>query len=315
MKVVYMLSFEIVEVAPRDGLQNEARQFSTDEKVELITRCVAAGAKRVEATSFVSPRAVPQLADADEVMARVPRAEGVSYSALVVNAKGLHRAIQARVDEINIVVIASESLAQANQRATVSGAIDTAMELLEIGRRAGLKRCVTIAASFGCPFEGEVSPAAVMDIVRQVAVGVPDEICLADTIGVATPTQTVALVETVQRVADDIALRTHFHDTRHLGVANAVAAAHAGVRVMDASLGGIGGCPFSPGATGNVATEDLLYVLGREGFTPDQELAKVCADAQWLEGLLQREVPGALSRARTYPPVGESEATRGLVRA
>jgi hydroxymethylglutaryl-CoA lyase len=293
---------EILEVSPRDGLQNEETILSTDDKVELVARSVRAGARRIEVTSFVNPARVPQMADADELMAALPRPEGVSYAGLVMNSRGLDRALAASVDEIDVVVVATDTFCRRNQGTSTAQACDTAAELVREARAAGVPSTITIGASFGCPFEGEVPVDRLRDVVRRVVDAGPDELALADTIGVAVPTDVRRRVELAREVAGaEMALRLHLHDTRHTGVANAVAAVESGVTTLDASIGGAGGCPFAPRATGNVATEDLVYLFDRMGVAHGLDLASVTAAAAWLEERLGKPLPGALVRAGSFP--------------
>lgn len=293
---------EILEVSPRDGLQNEKTILSTEDKVELVERAVRAGARRVEVTSFVNPSRVPQMADADDVMAALPRTEGVRYAGLVMNRRGLERALKAEVDEIDVVVVATDTFCQRNQGMSTAEACDTAAALVREARAAGVFSTITIGASFGCPFEGEVPVERLREVVQRVVDTGPDELALADTIGVAVPTDVTARLAMAREVAGpDLPLRLHLHDTRHTGVANAVAAVEAGVRTLDASIGGAGGCPFAPNATGNVATEDLVYLFDRMGVTNGLDLASITATAAWLEQRLGRPLPGALLRAGSFP--------------
>ena len=294
---------ELVEVSPRDGLQNEAITLSVAARVELIARCVAAGVRRIEAVSLVSPTRVPQMAGAEEVMAALPRISGVSYIGLVLNRRGLERALAAGVDEVNAVVFASETFSRRNQGVSIEEAIATWTDVARDARAAKVRASVTVSASFGCPFEGEVPADRVVDIVRRVSAGGPDEIALADTIGVGVPAQVHALVRATREVAADIRLRAHFHNTRNTGYANALAAVDAGVGVLDASAGGIGGCPFAPNATGNIATEDLVYALHRSGRRTGIDLTRIAAVGTWLgQQLGKDEVPALLGRAEPFPP-------------
>ena len=294
---------QIVEVAPRDGLQNEAVVLSTQDKVELVDRAVAAGARRIEVTSFVNPSRVPQMADADELMSVLPRHEGVSYAGLVMNRPGLERALAAGVDEIDVVVVASDTFCQRNQGMSTADACETAAGLVQEARAAGVFSTITIGASFGCPFEGEVPLTRLHDVVARVVDAGPDELALADTIGVAVPTDITERLQLAREVAGPgTPLRLHLHDTRHTGVANAVAAVAAGVRTLDASIGGAGGCPFAPNATGNVATEDLIYLFDRMGTDTGLDLATLMDAAAWLEDRLGKRLPGALQRAGAFPP-------------
>lgn len=293
---------EILETSPRDGLQNEKVVLSTEDKLELVARAVAAGARRIEVTSFVNPARVPQMADADEVMKALPRHDGVSYAGLVMNRRGLDRALAGGVDEIDVVVVATDTFCGRNQGMTTAQACDTAAELVREARAAGVFSTVTIGASFGCPFEGEVPPARLREVVSRVVDAGPDELALADTIGVAVPSDVTARVGLARDVAGpDLPLRLHLHDTRHTGVANAVAGVAAGVRTFDASIGGAGGCPFAPKATGNVATEDLVYLFDRMGLSTGLDLGTVTDAVGWLQDRLGKHLPGALLDAGPFP--------------
>lgn len=293
---------EILEVSPRDGLQNEKTILSTEDKIELVERAVRAGARRIEVTSFVNPSRVPQMADADDVMAALPRREGLKYAGLVMNRRGLDRALAGNVDEIDVVVVATDTFCQRNQGMSTAEACNTAAALVEEARAAGVFSTITVGASFGCPFEGEVTTDRLREVVQRVVDAGPDELALADTIGVAVPTDVKARLGLARGLAGpDMPLRLHLHDTRHTGVANAVAAVEAGVRTLDASIGGAGGCPFAPNATGNVATEDLVYLFDRMGVTHGLDLASITATAAWLERRLGRPLPGALLRAGSFP--------------
>jgi len=293
---------EILEVSPRDGLQNEKTILSTEDKLELVDRAVRAGARRIEVTSFVNPSRVPQMADADQVMAALPRHQGVTYAGLVMNRRGLDRALAGNVDEIDVVVVATDTFCRRNQGMSTAEACDTAAELVAEARAAGVFSTITVGASFGCPFEGEVSPARLRDVLARVVDAGPDEIALADTIGVAVPTDVTERLRLAREVAGPTTpLRLHLHDTRHTGVANAVAAAEAGVTTLDASIGGAGGCPFAPNATGNVATEDLVYLFDRMGVPTGLDLPSITATTSWLEDRLGKPLPGALLRSGGFP--------------
>ena len=292
---------EIVEVGPRDGLQNEDMIVDTAAKVALIERMVQAGVRRIEATSFVHPRRVPQMADAEAVMAAVPRDRGASYIGLVLNERGLDRALDSGVDEVNVVVVTTETFSRRNQGVGVDEMLRVWEHIAERAQEAGLRTSVTISAAFGCPFEGEVPPRRVADVARRVATAGPDEIALADTIGVGVPPQVTAVLAEVRDMVGGIPLRCHFHNTRNTGFANVVAALDAGVAALDASVGGIGGCPFAPAATGNIATEDLIYLLDRMGVGNGVDLGRTSATAQWVGRILGTTVPGLLSRAGPFP--------------
>ena len=275
---------------------------STENKVALIGRLLRSGVRRLEATSFVNPKRVPQMADAEAVMSALPRPEGVSYIGLVMNRRGLDRALAAGADEINAVVVCSDTFCERNQGTTTAGAIAVWEELAEAARAGGIGAGVTLSAAFGCPYEGEVPIERLTEVAGEVARSNPTEIAIADTIGVAVPTQVSERVKAVRDVVgENVRLRAHFHNTRNTGYANAVAAVGAGVEVLDASLGGIGGCPFAPAATGNIATEDLVYLLGGMGVETGISLESLCESARWLEGLLGRSVPGQLSRTGGFP--------------
>jgi hydroxymethylglutaryl-CoA lyase len=293
---------EIVEMSPRDGLQNEETVLSTEDKVELVERAVRAGARRIEVTSFVNPSRVPQMADADELMAALPRREGVSYAGLVMNQRGLDRALAGDVDEVDVVVVATDTFCRRNQGMTTAESVVTAGDLVAQAREAGKVTTVTVGASFGCPFEGEVSLDRLREVLRRVVDAGPDELALADTIGVGVPSEVTARLGVARGVAGEaMPLRLHLHDTRHTGVANAVAAVAAGVTTLDASIGGAGGCPFAPSATGNVATEDLVYLLDRTGIECGLDLGAVTEAAGWLEERLGKRLPGAILRAGGFP--------------
>ncbi len=297
---------EVVEVSARDGLQSDPAMLSTAEKVELITRAVRGGVRRIEAVSFVNPARVPQMADADAVMASLPRDMGASYIGLVLNRRGLDRALAARdagtgVDELNVVVVCTDTFATRNQNATTDEQIAAALEIVAAARREGIPVSVTLSAAFGCPYEGEVPVTRVVEVAERVAASEPAEVALADSIGAAVPTDVTERLAAVRPVVGAAALRCHFHNTRNTGLANAAAAVESGVRVLDASLGGIGGCPFAPNATGNIPTEDLVYMLHRMGYTTGIDLDALAADIPWLESVLGHGVPGYLSKAGNFP--------------
>ena len=298
---------EIVDVSPRDGLQNEGRPVGTADKLRLIESLIRAGVRRVEATSFVHPGRVPQMADAEAVMAGLPRPPGVIVSGLVLNRRGAERAIAAGCDELTFTVVASEAFGQRNQGQTVEQGLLAWAEVSAMARAAGRRATVMIATAFGCPFEGAVDPARVEDIARQVLRSGPAEIGLADTIGVGTPRQVMDLFGRVRAAvaaspSGRPAMRAHFHNTRNTGYANAYAALLAGAAVLDSSAGGIGGCPFAPRATGNVATEDLLYLLDGLRVRHGVSREAVAALDPWLADVLGHAVPGQLGKTDAWPP-------------
>lgn len=292
---------QIVEVAPRDGLQADPADLSTAQKVELIERLAAAGHTRIEATSFVSPKAVPKMADGDAVMAGVPRSAEVSYSALALNQRGVERAIAAGVDEVCGVVVATEAFSQANQRATVAESVQRWRDISDAARTSGVKTAVTVSAVCGCPYEGRVAAESVLDIVGELAETQPDELALADTIGAGVPTQVADLFAGARERAPGISLRGHFHNTRNTALANIAAAIDTGVRVFDSSLGGVGGCPFAPKATGNVATEDVVYLVHEMGYDTGLDLDALIDTTVWLESQLGHGVPSLVAKAGGFP--------------
>lgn len=292
----------IVEVGARDGLQNEPVVVGTDDKVELVRRLAAAGVRRIETASFVHPKLVPQMADAEAVMETLGASpQGVSYIGLVLNRRGLDRALATTVDEINFVVGGTETFNRANQGAAIDDTMGQIEMMLPVAIDAGMATTVTISVAFGCPYEGEVDPAAIVSLARRAAAAGAGEIALGDTIGVATPTDVLRLIELVRAPAGNTVLRCHFHDTRNTGVANVYAALIAGVTVIDASVGGAGGCPFAPGASGNVPTEDVVYALTRMGVATGIDLAATVATGRWLGDRLARPLPAALARSGGFP--------------
>ncbi len=304
---LYTYGVQIVEVSPRDGLQNEAAVLSTDAKLSLIGGLVSAGVRRIEATSFVHPKLVPQMADAEAVAGRLPRG-AVSWIGLVLNERGLDRAIASGMDEVNVVVVASETFSARNQGMTVGDAIASWHRLARRAGAAGLRTTLTVAAAFGCPFEGEVRPETVLDVIIRSLEEPPDELALADTIGVGVPAQVHALADVAAAAAPAIPLRWHFHNTRNTGYANAQAALDRGAAALDASVGGIGGCPFAPAATGNIATEDLLYLLHRSGVSTGIDPDRLTAVLPTLAAEIGHPVSGQLSRAGWFPPRAGSDS-------
>jgi len=296
-----MSNIEMIEVGPRDGLQNESALFTTAQKLELISRALDAGVRRIEANSFVNPKMVPQMADAEAVAAGLPRRDGVTFIGLVLNKRGALRAIDAGMDELGAVCAASDGFATRNQGMTSDASLAMSCEVVRLARERGRRAQITISTAFGCPFDGEVDPWRVVEMARVAAAAGPVEIAVADTIGVATPGEVSTLVERVAAVIKPLAVRVHFHNTRNTGLANVWAAVQAGARIVDASLGGIGGCPFAPRATGNVPTEDVAYMLHRSGYHTGLDLDRLIASARWLGNAMGRDVPGMLSKAGAFP--------------
>lgn len=296
-----MRQVEIVEVGARDGLQNEPEVLPTETKVTLINRAIAGGVRRLETASFVNPRRVPQMADAEAVMAALPDSADVTYIGLVLNERGAERALQTKVHELGAVAVASDSFAMRNQGQTSDESVAIAAAIVAMAKAAGRSGQVTISAAFGCPFEGEVDPDRVVAMASALAASRPREIALADTIGVAVPAQVSDLIRKVRAVVGDIPLRAHFHNTRNTGLANAWAAYEAGIATLDASLGGLGGCPFAPKATGNIPTEDLVYLLTRSGVATGVNLDSLIESGIWLTQTMGRELPAMVSRAGNFP--------------
>jgi isopropylmalate/homocitrate/citramalate synthase len=291
----------VCDVGPRDGLQNDAALLEPAVRAEFVGRLAAVGLPRVEAVSFVSPARVPQMAGAEEVVAALERRPGVVYAGLVLNERGYDRLAATGLDEAHIAFSATETFNQRNQAATVAESVAAAGRIVARAREDGIRATVTIGVAFGCPFEGAVAPEHVLGLAEQVAAFGTDEIVLADTVGVATPGRVGRLVASV--VSLGFPVGAHLHNTRNTGLANAYAAVEAGATLLDASVGGIGGCPFAPRATGNIATEDLVYLLHGEGIETGIDLGGLIGVAEWLEGVLGRQLEGQVYRAGTFAPV------------
>lgn len=289
----------ICDVGPRDGLQNENRVLEPAVRSELCDRLAAAGLRRMEAASFVNPKLVPQMAGAEEVMAAIRRKPGTVYAGLVLNEKGYERALAAKVDEVHYAFAATDEFGRRNQNATSEEGLATALALVARARADRMPITVTLSVAFGCPFEGPVPAQRVLDLVERLMAAPADEVCLADTIGVGVPSQVKELVGGALRLGATVG--AHFHNTRNTGYANAVAALDAGVVSLDASVGGAGGCPFAPKATGNIATEDLVYLLRGLGVDTGIDLDALIACSRWLGDQLGKELPGMVARAGDYP--------------
>jgi hydroxymethylglutaryl-CoA lyase len=292
---------EIVEVGPRDGLQNEKALLDVDQKLEFIRRLEGAGAKRMEVVSFVNPKRVPQMAGAEEIMAALPHKDGRSRIGLVLNMRGWERCVAAGCDEANVVVCATDGFGIRNQGASVEEQVDALRAIMAVRRKEDPPVSVTISVAFGCPFDGEVSEDQVIDIVSAAADLRVAEIALADTIGVADPWLVRRRIEAARKAAPDTRLRMHFHDTRNTGLANAFASVEAGIDVLDASVGGLGGCPFAPNATGNIGTEDLVYMLERAGFETTYDLDRLVEIGNWVSDLLGKTPTASVTRAGGFP--------------
>ena len=296
-----MQAVEIVEVGARDGLQNESVLLGTDQKLELIRRAIETGVRRIEVASFVNPKLVPQMADAEAVSAGLPHRSDVIYIGLVLNKRGALRALESGLAELGAVCAASDGFASRNQGMSSQESLAMCCEVVRLAREAGRRAQISISTSFGCPFDGEVDPARVVEMARIAAASGPIEVAIADTIGVAGPRDVEDLVTRVRAAIHPLPVRVHFHNTRNTGLANVWAAVGAGAKIVDASLGGLGGCPFAPRATGNVPTEDVVYMLERSGVTTGLNTGRLIEASSWLAGVMGKDLPGMLSRAGDFP--------------
>lgn len=296
-----MSAVEIVEVSPRDGLQNEPKIISTENKLKLINNAIDCGIKRIEVASFVNPKRVPQMADAEEVIAGLDFAKDVTFIGLVLNEKGALRALQTPIHELGAVACASNGFAIRNQGQTSIESAHIAAKIVKMAIENGRSGQVTISTAFGCPFDGETDPQHVVNIVQILAQSGAREIAIADTIGVATPSKVKELIEIISPHLNGIPLRAHFHNTRNTGIANAWAAYEMGVRILDSSMGGLGGCPFAPKATGNIPTEDLAYMLSRSEIEIGLDMNKIVENGLWLEELMEKKLPSMLPHAGLFP--------------
>ncbi len=291
----------LVEVGPRDGLQSEPEILSTDSKLAFINKAIDAGIRRVEVASFVHPKRVPQMADAEALIERLADRDDVSYIGLVMNEKGLDRALETKIGEIGMVVVATDSYNRKNQGVDTDESIRVWGKIAERAQKNGVRANVMISSAFGCPYEGEVKVERIVELAKQVIEAGPAELGIADSIGVAVPNQVTELLGRVRDAVGDLPIRCHFHNTRNIGLANAQAAVDSGVTYLDASIGGIGGCPFAPAATGNIPTDDLLYLLDRSGVDTGVSLEEIIEVSHWLEQELGRSVPALLPKAGIFP--------------
>ncbi len=289
----------ICEVGPRDGLQNESDVLAPTVRAELVTRLVASGLPLVEVASFVDPRRVPQMADAEEVVAALELSDGVVFAGLALNERGYERLVATGLGEVRFSFGVTESFNSTNQNAAVEESLATAIAITARARADGIRATLILSVAFGCPFEGRVAESRVLDLARELAAAEPDAIVLADTIGVAVPGHVRSLVARVAELG--VPVGGHFHNTRNTGYANALAAVEAGATVLDASIGGLGGCPFAPRATGNIATEDLVYLLDGEGIETGVDLRALVSVTDWLQSVLGRQLEGQVYRAGLFP--------------
>jgi hydroxymethylglutaryl-CoA lyase len=293
---------EFVEVGPRDGLQNEKELVSTADKLALIDRAIEAGAHRIEVTSFVNPKRVPQMADAEDVCAGLTLCDDVTYIGLVMNLRGAERAITTgRIDQLGAVAVSTDTFAMANQGQSSDESVEVAKAIIALAQAEGRSAQCTIAASFGCPFEGEVADKRVIEMAVAIAEAGAVEVGLADTIGVGNPAHVARLVKRVREAINPLPVRVHFHNTRNTGLANVWAAVTSGASIVDASLGGLGGCPFAPGAAGNVPSEDVVYMLERAGIDTGMDLEKLIEASNWLSGVMGRKLPGMVAQSPRFP--------------
>jgi len=300
-----MTKISILEVGPRDGLQSEPEIIPTEVKKEFITKTIDAGVKKLEVTSFVHPKKVPQMADAEQLVESLPDRDDVTYIGLIMNQKGFERARDCGIDEVGMVIVSTDTYNMKNQNVVTQESIDNWLNIASEAKSAGIRTSVVIACAFGCPYEGEVDPEDIASIAEKVLQGEPDVFGLADSVGVAVPSQITETFSLIKQMAPSIPLRTHLHNTRNTGLANAAAAVEAGVSIIDSSTGGIGGCPFAPKATGNIPTDDLLYMLDRSGIETGVDLRKVVETTEWLEGQLGRTVPAMVPKAGIFPENAE----------
>ena len=291
------MSVTVCDVGPRDGLQNQPKTLAPAVRAELVNRLAEAGIRRIEAVSFVNPELVPQMAGAEDVVEGLERRDGVVYAGLALNERGYDRLAAAGLDEVHFAFAATETFNQRNQNASVEESVAAAERIAERARADGIRATVTIGVAFGCPFEGPVDPGRVADLAERLARSV-DEVVFADTIGVAVPRQVRDVIDRARLPGKTVG--AHLHNTRNTGYANALAALETGATVLDASVGGIGGCPFAPRATGNIGTEDLVYVLQGEGIETGIDLEALIGVAEWLEGVLERPLEGYVYRAGTF---------------
>jgi hydroxymethylglutaryl-CoA lyase/(R)-citramalyl-CoA lyase len=289
----------LYDVGPRDGLQNEPETLDVATRAELVRRLANAGILAIEVASFVDPRRVPQMAHAEELVEAIGALSGVVRAGLALNERGYDRLFAAELDEVRFAFGVTESFNRRNQGAPVAESIEAAGRIVARAKADGLVSTVTLSVAFGCPFEGEVAPDRVVEIAGHVAEAGPDTIVLADTIGVAAPGAVRSLVSRVATLG--VAVGGHFHNTRNTGYANALGALEAGAVVLDASVGGLGGCPFAPNATGNIATEDLVYALERDGIETGVDLEALVTVTAWLSEVLGRQLDGQLYRAGPFP--------------
>lgn len=293
---------EIVEVGARDGLQNEPQVFPTADKLELINKFIDAGLKRIEVASFVHPKLVPQMADAEAIIDGLPKNDDLTFIGLVLNKRGYFRAVEAMEKsgqrlEIGCVAVASDGFGQKNQGQSSAESVEVAAEILRLAKNDGVKAQVTISTAFGCPFDGDIEPEKVLNMAKSLAEAEPIEIAIADTIGAAVPHDVRDMFANAKLALPHMPLRGHFHNTRNTGVANAWAAYEGGANTIDASIGGLGGCPFAPNATGNTATEDIAHMFEKTCIKTGINMTKLVGISNWMAEKLGHQLHGMVARA------------------
>ena len=295
------MNVAICDVGPRDGLQNDPKTLEPAVRAELVNRLAAAKLPRIEAVSFVNPARVPQMAGAEEVVEAIERVPGVVYAGLALNDRGYDRLRETGLEEVHFAFAASEEFNRRNAGASVEESVQSAARIVARAHEDGIRATVTIGTAFGCPFEGAIDPVRVLELAAGLVRSNPDEILFADTVGVGVPRQVRRIVTEAVKLGPPVGV--HLHNTRSTGFANAYEAIASGATVLDASVGGIGGCPFAPRATGNIATEDLVYLLEGEGIETGIDLDELIRVAHWLEDVLGRPLEGQVYRAGTFPPI------------
>ena len=295
------MTVTICDVAPRDGLQNDPKILEPAVRAELVNRLAAAGVKRIEVGSFVNPAKVPQMAGIEELVSLIERVPGVVYAGLALNDRGYDRLRETGLDEVHFAFAASPTFNQRNSGATVEESLASSIRGVQRAREDGIRSTVTIGTSFGCPFEGAMDPGYILGLAERLVAAGPDEIAFADTVGVGVPKQVRQLV--TEGVKLGLPVGVHLHNTRNTGIANAYEAVACGAVVLDASVAGIGGCPFAPRATGNICTDDLVYMLHGEGILTGIDLDALLVISEWLEGVLERPLEGMVYKAGNFAPV------------
>lgn len=295
------MTITICDVGPRDGLQNLSRHFSVEEKHHMVTELAASGLRSIEAVSMVNPTLVSQMAGAEDLLSGLPELPDVTLSALALNRKGVFRALDTRVEEVRFAVVASDTFCRRNQNMSSDDSVAEFISATAMTKEAGRRMTGVIGTAYGCPFEGEISPARVATMTAEMIEGGADEIVLADTVGVATPSGIRKVWQASRDMLSQVRWGVHLHNTRNTGYANLLTALDCGATVIDSSVGGLGGCPFAPRATGNIATEDVHYLLEHEGVETGLDHERLAALVSWLEERVPDKITGQLARAGWFP--------------